>query len=93
MSESKGVSAAIHVVLGVAALSIFGGLGVLLCFSYGGVLPIRPNPLTGHVVELRVHGTVLYMTPLQQWLSKGMIGFGLLLGFVTKSVEWWLRGR
>jgi hypothetical protein len=66
MPEYRNALVGLRIASALAMSGVFVGLGILLYLAYLAGLPERPNPQTGHIVELRVHGTVLYTTELQQ---------------------------
>lgn len=73
-----------------ASLTIVGIIA-LLCLCYLAGLPSRPDMLTGHVIALNVHGSILFMTKLQQWISQRLlfigVGLGLLAGIVDQCLN------
>ena len=82
---------ALQIALVTAVICMFTGMAVLIYLSYSAGLPEQPDPATGHIIQLNVHGTVLYMTELQRWLSNRLVIGGLVLGACSKVIQHFWR--
>jgi len=78
---------AVKTLFAAAVVSEVTGICVLLYLCYLAGLPTHADPVTGHIIELNVHGTVLFMTKIQSWLSERLMVVGVGLLFLTGLVK------